>query len=79
MKNLIVSKYTSGGTSDDLTNIDLENMAVEERTEMFENVSTDENSGLFRTIGIDGKEVLAFRGNINGNYVTLGGYLWRIL
>ena len=36
MKNLIVSKYTNGGTSDDLTNIDLENMAVEERTEMFE-------------------------------------------
>ena len=35
MKNLIVSKYTNGGTSDDLTNIDLENMAVEERTEMF--------------------------------------------
>lgn len=79
MKNLIVSKYTSGGTSDDLTNIDLENMAVEERTEMFENVSTNENSGLFRTIGIDGKEVLAFRGNINDNYVTFGGYLWRIL
>lgn len=79
MKNLIVSKYTNGGTSDDLTNIDLDNMTSDELEEMFGNISTSANSGLYKTTGIDGKEIMVFRGNINDNYVKFGGYLWRIL
>lgn len=77
MKEKIITAFVDSGNEEDIPNYDLENMTLEERTNTFNNPSTE--SSVYTTLGITGNNVIIFRGDIQNNYVEFGGYLWRIL
>lgn len=77
MKDKIITSFISSGSEDDIPDYSLDNLTDEERKELFSNVATE--SGLYKTKGINGGDVYAFRGDITNNYVQFGGYLWRIM
>ena len=70
----IINKYDPDGSSE---TIDLDNMASSEKSDLFGNVSSGKS--VYKTTGINGDEVTILRGNHTDNYVSFGGYTWRIL
>lgn len=77
MKNKIIESMVSSKNEDDITYINFDELTDKERSDMFSNVATDGN--IIKVGGITGNDVLFFRGNIENNYVSFGGYLWRIM
>lgn len=75
MKKQIVANYVEN--EENIPGYDLDNMSDDEKKNLFSNIATD--SGIYETKGINGGNVIVFRGNVNNNYVQFGGNLWRIL
>ncbi len=75
MKKQIIANYALN--EEDIPSYDLDNMTSDEKKNLFSNIATE--SGIYETKGINGGNVLVFRGNIINNYVQFGGNLWRIL
>lgn len=70
----IINKYDPDGTAED---VDLDNMTSSEKSDLFGNISS--GSSVYKTKGINGDEVTILRGSHSDNYVSFGGYIWRIL
>lgn len=77
MQKKIVATYIDSGNINDVPSYDLDSLTQEEKTNLFSNIATE--SGIYETTGINGGDVIIFRGDISDNYVQFGGYLWRIL
>lgn len=70
----INNKYNPDNSASD---IDLDNMTSSEKSDLFGNISSGKN--VYVTTGINGDKVTILRGNYTDNYVSFGGYVWRIL
>lgn len=77
MKKQLISNFVPSGDEADVTDFDIDNMTDDERKKLFSDVASE--SGIYKTKGIDGANVIIFRGNVENNYVQFAGYLWRIL
>lgn len=73
--SVIVDNVINNGTTPEDVNLD--NMTTSEKTNKFSNISS--NAEIYKMIDINGKNTSVFRGNHNDNYVSFGGYIWRIL
>lgn len=77
MKDKLIHTFISSGLEEDIPDYSLDKLTKEEKKELFSNIATE--SGLYKTKGITGGDVLVFRGNIDNNYVQFAGYIWRIM
>lgn len=62
---------------DSAEKVDLDNMTSSEKSDLFGSISS--GSSVYVTKGINGDNVTLLRGSQNENYVSFGGFTWRIL
>lgn len=77
METTLINNYVPTGNVEDIENIDLDTMTETERKEMFSSAATGKEIHTIK--GINGDNVIILRGNYSDNYVSFGGYTWRIL
>ncbi len=78
MQKELVSKYTESGNMDEINTIDLDNMSLDDKKEMFGNIARE--SSVYKIKGITGKSnAIIYRGGVINNFVKFGNILWKIL
>lgn len=76
MEKKLINEFFPDGNEENIVNIN--DLSETDRKNMFADVEVS-SGGIYKTLGITGKDVYVFRGVIDNNYVNLGGYLWRIM
>ncbi len=78
MQKEVVSKYTESGNMDEINTIDLDNMSLDEKKDMFGDIARE--LSVYKIKGITGKSnAIIYRGGVVNNFVKFGNILWKIL
>lgn len=77
METTLVNNYVPSGNVEDIEHIDIESMEETERKQKFSNIATGKEIHTIK--GINNENVILLRGNYDDNYVSFGGFTWRIL